>query len=238
MIKALTFDLFGTILDLEKSTKGSIINIINNNNSKITPEEFWTFLRHRQRIEQYQDNILDLGHSGYLKTVKNGFKYTARKFNMEPSDLELSVWDENWQNLIPFSEVSDALNLLSNKYKLIALSNGEDEFLRHLAQKRIKFNFDDIISVEEVGAFKPHSGVYRKTSLITGYELSEIMMVSANSFDTLGAKSCGMKAVYVNRYKLPYEECHEMLKPDLIVKNFTELSNKLTKEENSYAHRN
>ena len=157
---------------------------------------------------------------------------------MEPSDLELSVWDENWQNLIPFSEVSDALNLLSNKYKLIALSNGEDEFLRHLAQKRIKFNFDDIISVEEVGAFKPHSGVYRKASLITGYELSEIMMVSANSFDTLGAKSCGMKAVYVNRYELPYEECHEMLKPDLIVKNFTELSNKLTKEEDSYAHRN
>ena len=204
MIKALTFDLFGTVLDLEKSTKDSIINIINNNNSSVTPSQFWAFLRHRQRIEQYQDNILDLGHSGYLKTVKNAFKYTARKFNMEPSALDLSLWDENWQNLSPFSEVLDALNILSNKFKLIALSNGEDKFLKHLAQKRIKFNFDNIISVEEVGAFKPYSGVYRKTSLITGHELSEIMMVSANSFDTLGAKSCGMKAVYVNRYELPY----------------------------------
>jgi|TARA_B110000438_G_scaffold185805_1_gene177477 2-haloacid dehalogenase len=235
MIKALTFDLFGTVLDLEKSTKDSIINIINNNNSSVTPQQFWAFLRHRQRIEQYQDNILDLGHSGYLKTVKNAFKYTARKFNMEPSALDLSLWDKNWQNLIPFSEVLDALNILSNKFNLIALSNGEDKFLRHLAQKRIKFNFDNIISVEEVGAFKPYSGVYRKTSLITGYELSEIMMVSANSFDTLGAKSCGMKAVYVNRYELPYEECHEMLKPDLIVNNFTELSNKLAKDEDNYA---
>ena len=235
MIKALTFDLFGTVLDLEKSTKDSIINIINNNNSSVTPSQFWAFLRHRQRIEQYQDNILDLGHSGYLKTVKNAFKYTARKFNMEPSALDLSLWDKNWQNLIPFSEVLDALNILSNKFNLIALSNGEDKFLRHLAQKRIKFNFDNIISVEEVGAFKPYSGVYRKTSLITGHELSEIMMVSANSFDTLGAKSCGMKAVYVNRYELPYEECHEMLKPDLIVNNFTELSNKLAKDEDNYA---
>tara|TARA_B110001454_G_scaffold17776_2_gene16117 strand:+ start:402 stop:1109 length:708 start_codon:yes stop_codon:yes gene_type:complete len=235
MIKALTFDLFGTVLDLEKSTKDSIINIINNNNSSVTPSQFWAFLRHRQRIEQYQDNILDLGHSGYLKTVKNAFKYTARKFNMEPSALDLSLWDENWQNLSPFSEVLDALNILSNKFKLIALSNGEDKFLKHLAQKRIKFNFDNIISVEEVGAFKPYSGVYRKTSLITGHELSEIMMVSANSFDTLGAKSCGMKAVYVNRYELPYEECHEMLKPDLIVNNFTELSNKLAKDEDNYA---
>ena len=74
MIKALTFDLFGTILDLEKSTQGSIMNIIKNNNSTATPSQFWAFLRHRQRIEQYQDNILDLGHSGYLKTVKNAFK--------------------------------------------------------------------------------------------------------------------------------------------------------------------
>ena len=64
------------------------------------------------------------------------------------------------------------------------------------------------------------------------------MMISANSFDTLGAKSCGMKAAYVNRYDLPYEECHEMLKPDLIINNFTELSNKLMKEGDSCAKRN
>ena len=49
--------------------------------------------------------------------------------------------------------------------------------------------------------------------------------------------SAGIREV-LSRYELPYEECHEMLKPDLIVKNFTELSNKLTKEEDSYAHRN
>ncbi len=79
MIKALTFDLFGTVLDLEKSTNPSIKNLLDNNKSLVTPGEFWSYLRHRQRIEQYQDNILDLGHSGYLNTVKNAFKYTSRK---------------------------------------------------------------------------------------------------------------------------------------------------------------
>ena len=87
-----------------------------------------------------------------------------------------------------------------------------------------------MISVEEVGAFKPHSGVYRKASLISGYHVSEIMMVSANSFDVMGAKSCGMLGAYVNRYDLPYEECHEMLKPNFIVKDFNELSDKLIRE--------
>ena len=227
MIKALTFDLFGTVLDLEKSTKSSIENIINNNKSGVSPEEFWAYLRHRQRIEQYQDNILDLGHTGYLNTVKNAFIYTSKKFNMTPNDSELEKWDENWQNLSPFPEVSDGLNTLSKKFALIALSNGEQKFLNHLCNNRIKFNFQKIISVEEVSSFKPHSGVYRKASLISGYKLSEIMMISANTFDTLGAKSCGMEAAYIDRYKLPYEECHEMLKPDYVVKDFTELANKL-----------
>jgi hypothetical protein len=36
-----------------------------------------------------------------------------------------------------------------------------------------------------------------------------------------------MQGVYVNRYNLPYEECHSMLKPDFIVKDFNELFEKL-----------
>ena len=227
MIKALTFDLFGTILDLEKSTYPSIKNILDNNKSLVTPQEFWTFLRHRQRIEQYQDNILDLGHSGYLITVKNEFKYTSRKLNMEPSLSELELWDDNWQNLIPFDDISENLKLLKKNFSLIALSNGNKSFLDHLAKNRIQFDFDNIISVEDVGAFKPFSGVYRKASLISGYNLSEILMVSANSFDVMGAKSCGMIGAYIDRYNLPYEECHKMLKPDVIVRDFNQLFEKL-----------
>ena len=227
MIKALTFDLFGTILDLEKSTYPSIKNILDNNKSLVTPQEFWTFLRHRQRIEQYQDNILDLGHSGYLITVKNAFKYTSRKFNMEPSLNELELWDDNWQNLIPFDDISENLKFLKKNFSLIALSNGNKSFLDHLAKNRIQFDFDNIISVEDVGAFKPFSGVYRKASLISGYNLSEILMVSANSFDVMGAKSCGMLGAYIDRYNLPYEECHKMLKPDHIVRDFNQLFEKL-----------
>lgn len=235
MIKALTFDLFGTILDLEKSTKPSIKNILDNNKSAVSPEEFWAFLRHRQRIEQYQDNILDLGHSGYLTTVKNAFKYTSRKFNLEPSLEELEVWDDNWQNLIPFPDVAENLELLDKIFSLIALSNGNKSFLDHLSKNRIKFDFDNVISVEEVGAFKPFSGVYRKASLLSGHNLSEILMVSANSFDVMGAKSCGMLGAYVNRYNLPYEECHKMLKPDFIVKDFNDLFEKLKNQGDANA---
>jgi 2-haloacid dehalogenase len=47
------------------------------------------------------------------------------------------------------------------------------------------------------------------------------MMVSSNSFDVLGARACGYRGVYVNRYGLPYEDTP--YRPDLTVKDFREL---------------
>jgi|GEM_PF-4392269 len=53
-------------------------------------------------------------------------------------------------------------------------------------------------------------------------------MVSANSFDVMGARSCGFRGVYVNRYDLPFEDTHEIYEPDLTVADFAQLSFELT----------
>ena len=79
-------------------------------------------------------------------------------------------------------------------------------FLAHLATNRIGWDFDCIISVEEAGAFKPHPGVYRRAATSLHLEVGQCMMVSANSFDVLGARACGMRGAFVNRNALPYEE--------------------------------
>ena len=67
-VNTLTFDILGTVLDLA----GSLIPPLNQLLKKcdapknITGDDVWAIWRQRQRIEQYQDNLLMLGHSGYL----------------------------------------------------------------------------------------------------------------------------------------------------------------------------
>jgi 2-haloacid dehalogenase len=51
------------------------------------------------------------------------------------------------------------------------------------------------------------------------------MMVSANSFDVVGARACGLRGAFVNRYDLPYEETAYL--PDVEVDDFTGLANAL-----------
>jgi 2-haloacid dehalogenase len=224
-VKALTFDLFGTVLDLGGSLTPHIAEMLKAKGSDASPRGFWDQWRYRQRIEQYQDTMMMMGHSGYLETARRGFVWTLKFNGVEASESEVKNFMENWQQLSPFPEVVPALKRLTEKYKLVALSNGEPHFLDHLAKNRIQWDFDEIISVETVGAFKPHPGVYRRAASILGLEVGECMMVSANSFDVVGARTCGFRGSFVDRYAHPYEDSPFV--PDVTVKDFTGLADAL-----------
>ena len=81
-VDTLTFDMFGTILDLGRSMIPYLNQFLNNSNFDISSEQIWDTWRDRQRIEQYQDNILMLGHSGYLKTCERALKYSLKKYEI------------------------------------------------------------------------------------------------------------------------------------------------------------
>jgi 2-haloacid dehalogenase len=224
-IKALTFDIFGTVFDLGTSLKPFIADFLQAKGSDASPDHFWDQWRVRQRLEQYQDTIMMLGHSGYLETARRAFVYTLGLNQLSASQAEVVRFMEAWQSLSPFPEVIAALEHLKTRYQLVVLSNGDPHFLDHLVKNRLRFDFDQIISVTPLGAFKPHPAVYRGAARRLRLEVGECMMVSANSFDVVGARACGFRGAFVNRYALPYEDTP--YQPDVIVNDFTELADTL-----------
>ena len=224
--KALTFDLFGTILDLGGSLTPLIRESLDARDVvDVSAAEFWEQWRYRQRIEQYQDTIMMLGHSGYLETVRRALHYILRRNGIDASPDTVQEFMRGWQQLSPFPEVLSALARLQSRYQLVVLSNGDPEFLDHLVTERVAWDFDAIISVTSVGAFKPHPAVYRGAAGKLGLEVNECLMVSANSFDIIGARACGYRGAFVNRYNLPYEDTQ--FQPDVTVNDFTELADAL-----------
>ena len=221
-VNTLTFDLFGTVLDLAGSLRPSIDEFLSQRESPLDGAAFWAQWRLRQRVEQYQDTLLMLGHSGYLTVCKYAFLYTLRSNNIPFTRDEVEEFMQVWQQLKPFEDAVNGLNRLKGHYKLVGLSNGEPWYLDHLVKNRIKFDFDAVISVEEAGAFKPHPGVYRKAAQILESEVGELMMVASHSFDIMGARACGYRAAYVNRYGLPMEESPHQ--PDIMTVDFEQLA--------------
>lgn len=224
--KALTFDLFGTILDLGGSLTPFISESLDAHAAAdVSADDFWEQWRYRQRIEQYQDTIMMLGHSGYLETVRRALHYTLRRNSIDVLPDTIKAFMRGWEQLSPFPEVLAALSRLQSRYRLVILSNGDPSFLDYLVKERVGWDFDDVISVTSVGAFKPHPAVYRAAARELGLEVNECLMVSANSFDIVGARACGYSGAFVNRYLLPYEDTS--YQPDVTVQDFTALADAL-----------
>ena len=223
--RALTFDLFGTILDLGGSLKPAITELLERDAPTTSPATFWDQWRTRQRLEQYQDTIMMMGHAGYLETVRRALHYVFRLNGIEPTEHRMQELMAAWQSLSPFPEVGPALERLHSRYRLVVLSNGDPHFLDHLVKNRVQFPFDDVISATGNGAFKPHPGVYRRAAHLLALEVHQCLMVSANAFDCVGARACGFLAAYVDRYRLPVEDSPFL--PALTVADFTELADAL-----------
>lgn len=226
-VQALTFDLFGTILDLGGSLTPYIGQFLAHKSiptsaTPITPERIWELWRQRQRLEQFQDSLMMLGHSGYLETSRRALVYTLKLVGIDADPPEIAELMQAWRALRPFPDVLPALPRLRERYKLVVLSNGEPDYLDHLVTRQVQWPFDAVISVSTVGAFKPHPAVYRRAARELGLEVGECLMVSSNSFDVVGARACGMRAAYVNRYGLPYEDTPYL--PDVTTVDFAQLA--------------
>jgi len=224
-VQALTFDFFGTVLDLGASLQGAITTCLQRHDSDVTPRRFWELWRGRQRIEQYQDNIVAIGHGGYLVTARRALVYTLGLCDVPAGEAEVDEVMAAWQLLAPFDDIAATLPRLASRFRLVGLSNGEPEFLAHLAANRIGFEFELLISVQEVGVFKPDPRVYRHAASRLDLEPDACLMVSANSFDVLGARLCGFHGAFVNRGRLPYEDSE--YHPDLEVADFSQLADEL-----------
>ncbi len=90
--------------------------------------------------------------------------------------------------------------LHSSGFQLIALTNGSSE----VANAQIKnAGLEDymmrVISVDEVGRFKPDAIVYRHAADVMGVALDEMLMVASHDWDCAGAMAAGAEAVFINR---------------------------------------
>ena len=224
-IDTLTFDIFGTVLDLSGGIVPVLEPFLRRKQVQVSGTDFWALWRSRQRIEQYQDTIVMLGHSGYLEVARRALVYTLRHQDIEFTDGEVRELMAAFEQLRPFDDTVQGLNRLAERYRLVALSNGNARLVEHLVGNNIPAPFSAVLSVDAVGRFKPHPSVYRYAAKTLDREPGRIMMVAAHAFDIMGARACGFRGAYVNRCRLPYED--SPLEPDLTVRDFIELADEL-----------
>lgn len=214
LVKGLVFDMYGTLVDAgavaEECREVAPDPIAFNNQWRAKQLEY-TFLR--TLMGKYRD---------FWKVTEEALAFAVEGFALQVTAEQRKRLMEAWLLLTPYPEVATALSRLKEDYLLAVLSNGTPTMLRtDLARTGLRPHFRWLISADSVKRYKPSPKVYQLALLRTKLQKEKILFVSSNSWDVVGAKSCGFKVCWINRTGALLDTLG--VRPDLVVTNFDEL---------------
>ena len=118
-------------------------------------------------------------------------------------------------------------NLKARGLNTAILSNGSKEMLDGAVYTSgIGENIDVVLSVEDIGIFKPSKQVYDMVGDRFGCQPDEVLFVSSNGWDAAGAAGYGFNTVWVNRAGDPVDRLPA--KPQTILSDLTTIPDLIT----------
>lgn len=216
-IRACVFDAYGTLFDIHAPMR------------KLAPEigekadEISKLWRQKQLEYTWLRSLMGV-HADFWHVTGEALDYALEAFEVK----ELGLKDEImalYLKLEPYPEVLAALEAVKARSKLTAiLSNGSpsmlDAAVRHAGLEKL-FNF--VLSVEDVGIYKPSRRVYRHAmQKLQIHDAPSICFVSANTWDAQAAAQFGFQAVRVDRFGLKDDRIPG--RPAALIKDLSELA--------------
>jgi len=198
-IRALTFDVFGTVVDW----RGSIIRegraLGKQKNLKVdwaAVADAWRDgykpAMDRVRKRQLPWMSIDQLHRLILDDVLTKLHIDALTAQ-DRDHLNLA-----WHRLRPWPDSRPGLKRLKKRYVLATLSNGNMSLLVDMA-RNAGLPWDCVLSAELFRHYKPDPEAYLSAAALLGLQPSQVLMVAAHKDDLQAAKRCGLRTAFVRR---------------------------------------
>lgn len=229
-VKALVFDVFGTVVDWRTGVARESRTLLEPLGYQID----WIAFADAWRAE-YQPSMeevrsgripfsrLDIIHRRMLDRIRP-------RFGLENLDeTVLRELNMAWHKLDAWPDVTASLKRLRTRYLLAPCSNGNISLMVDLA-RRNDFPWDAILGAEIAGDYKPKLRVYQVAAEAFGIEHGQCMMVAAHSGDLEAAAKAGLRTAHVSQpdeFGPTTGELEPKVPVDVSARTFTELADKL-----------
>ncbi|WP_341213467.1 haloacid dehalogenase type II [uncultured Limimaricola sp.] len=201
-IKTIVFDAYGTLFDVNGAAR-----IASAEPGGEALARNWEEIAQNWRIKQLEYTWLRAitgNHIDFAHVTADALTWTMEKAGLDSPELRarlLALYD----TLPAYPEVREVLADLKAKDRNVAiLSNGTPEMLdRAVESAGIGASLDAVLSVEEVGVYKPDARVYDLVQARFGGNKDEVLFVTSNFWDVAGATGYGFITAWVNRTDQP-----------------------------------
>ena len=230
-VKALVFDVFGTVVDW----RGSVIREAEALGRAKGVNADWGAFADEWRREGYHGGM-DRVRRGELPWTNVDTLHRMKldellpKYGLEGlSEPEIDHLNRVWHRLEGWPDSVPGLTRLKRKFVISTLSNGTFALLTNMA-KHAGLPWDCIISSELARAYKPDPKAYQTAAELLGLEREQVMLVAAHVNDLRAAQRTGLRAAYVPR-PLEHGPGRQADPPDpsfdCVAESFVDLAEKL-----------
>ncbi len=214
-IRVCVFDAYGTVFDFA-SAAASCRDVLGERAGALTA--LW-----RDKQLQYTWlRSLQHRHADLWQITGDSLDYALETLGLADPALRQRLMDL-YRTLSVFPEVPETLRRLrAAGIRTAILSNGSPAMLASaVAGNGLDALLDAVISVEEVGVFKPDPRVYQRALDRLGVTAAQVSFQSSNAWDAYAASAFGMRVVWCNRYGQKPERLPGQ--PDHIVTTLSDL---------------
>jgi 2-haloacid dehalogenase len=215
-MRVLAFDVYGTLVDVHGIEKTA--------QPFLGAQSSVFIARWREKTLDYafrrglMQHYLDFAECG-----RQALDFVDTEMRARLTSEQKKALLESQQQLPAFPEATRALaRLRENQLLLVAFSNGTTKAVNQiLSAAQLASYFSQIISVDELRTFKPSPAVYAYLTRSVAADAKSVWLISSNAWDVIGAKSAGLRAVWVQRHSGQLFDPWD-IEPDVTVKDLTE----------------
>jgi 2-haloalkanoic acid dehalogenase type II len=195
--KVLTFDCYGTLIDWESG----MVEALRPLTSRVTPSlTLNQILEAHGRHEAAQERWTPMRRYRDLLAVV--YKRLAEEWGVAASWEECQTYGRSVGNWPAFPDSAEALQYLKGHYKLVILSNVDNESFA-ASNKQLPVTFDAILTAEDIGSYKPDDRNFRymlETLSSMGYGKEHILHTAGSLFhDHEPANRAGLTSCWIYR---------------------------------------
>lgn len=191
--EVLTFDCYGTLINWEEGILHCLHRILADHD-KDTDDA--TVLKlygdFEARVEQGE-------YRCYREVLQSVVMQFGEQLGFSPTQAETQSLPESLATWKPWPDVVDALRQLQERFRLSIISNVDDDLFA-ATEPQLGVRFDEIITAQQAGAYKPSLKIFELALSRIGVPVRRILHVGQSIYhDVIPAQSLGLSTVWVNR---------------------------------------
>lgn len=211
-IQAFAFDVYGTLFDVH-SVKAACDEQFPGKGEQIS--QTWR----TKQLEYFFIRQISSRYEDFSVVTRDALRYALAAADVTASNDVEDVLIATYAKLSPYEEVEDVLKQLQDK-QTVVLSNGTADMLEQLiANASFTELFNDLVSIDGVKQYKPSPAAYMHWFKTTDLKRDEVLFMSSNGWDIIGAKNFGFQTAWINRDGKPIEAMD--VRPDAVYDDLT-----------------